>query len=252
MADLETLAFGNYGHYTSMQVRAGAVRGLDLHLDRLEANSGELFGGSPSRERVLRAMRHALPASGNCSMRVTVFTHELRRVFAGEPIEPDLMVSTTPPVDADLSPLRVLPLPYQREMPQVKHLATYGLLRALRAARDAGYDDALFVDASGRVSEGTTWNVCFYDGDQWLWPEAAVLQGVTMQLLRGALQEAGLAVGIARIPAAELHRMRAAFASNSVTPSRPISAIGDQVLSPQPGPHLVLNELFDDTSGTIA
>lgn len=93
-----------------MQVRAGSVRGLDLHLDRVEANSLKLFGRSASRERVLRAIRHALPTSGNCSIRVTVFTHELRRVFAGEAIEPDLMVSASPSLDADQSPLRVLPL----------------------------------------------------------------------------------------------------------------------------------------------
>ena len=110
LADLEVLVFGNYGHYTSMQVRAGSVRGLDLHLDRVEANSLKLFGRSASRERVLRAIRHALPTSGNCSIRVTVFTHELRRVFAGEAIEPDLMVSASPSLDADQSPLRVLPL----------------------------------------------------------------------------------------------------------------------------------------------
>ncbi len=31
--DLGTIALLNYGHFTSMQVRGGRVRGLDLHLD---------------------------------------------------------------------------------------------------------------------------------------------------------------------------------------------------------------------------
>ena len=32
-----------YGHFTAMQVRAGCVRGLDLHLRRLDAANRELF-----------------------------------------------------------------------------------------------------------------------------------------------------------------------------------------------------------------
>ena len=32
---LRVLAQSNYGHFTSLQVRGGAVQGLDMHLDRL-------------------------------------------------------------------------------------------------------------------------------------------------------------------------------------------------------------------------
>ena len=42
-ADLELLAFSNYGHYTSMQVRQHAVRGLDLHLSRLDPERAHFF-----------------------------------------------------------------------------------------------------------------------------------------------------------------------------------------------------------------
>jgi branched-subunit amino acid aminotransferase/4-amino-4-deoxychorismate lyase len=151
----------------------------------------------------------------------------------------------TSPVDADHAALRVLPLPYQREMPQVKHLATYGLLRHVRAARIAGYDDALFIDAAGNVAEGSTWNVCLHDRDQWLWPDAAVLEGVTMQLLRTALFEAGLAVATASVPASTLSGFHAAFATNSVTAARPISALGPHNLSPSPQHKRVLDELYE-------
>ena len=70
----------------------------------------------------------------------------------------------------------------------LKLLATYGLLRHVREARVAGYDDALFVDRAGMLSEGSTWNLCMYDGEQWLWPDANVLTGITMLLLRRAMQ----------------------------------------------------------------
>src|SRR6266540_2864338 len=40
-AELATLALYNYGHFTSMRVDAGRVRGLTLHLDRLVRRSEE-------------------------------------------------------------------------------------------------------------------------------------------------------------------------------------------------------------------
>src|SRR3546814_3650403 len=42
-ADLVALAMRNHGHFTTMQVRDGAVRGLDLHLARLREATAELF-----------------------------------------------------------------------------------------------------------------------------------------------------------------------------------------------------------------
>ncbi|HEV2780576.1 MAG TPA: hypothetical protein VGX25_14390 [Actinophytocola sp.] len=48
---LHRMAVTNYGHFTSMQVRGGAVRGIDPHVRRWEESSPELFGqavdGSP-------------------------------------------------------------------------------------------------------------------------------------------------------------------------------------------------------------
>lgn len=244
-ADLELLAFANYGHYTSMQVRDGRIRGLDLHLERLDTNARELFGRAAGESRLLEALRHAVPMSGAWSVRVTVFSRELTRVVAGDPVDPDIMVSVTAGAAANATALRVLPVRYEREMPQVKHLATYGLLRQMRAARAANYNDALFVNAAGQVPEGSTWNICFTDGTHWRWPAAPALQGVTMQLLRTAMRDAGWPVSTGPILLSDLEQYTGAFATNSVTAARPISAVGEQ-----PMPHSVSNEgmlrdLFD-------
>jgi hypothetical protein len=45
--DLAHRALVNYGPYTSFRVEHGAVRGLDLHLARLDQAAVELFGESP-------------------------------------------------------------------------------------------------------------------------------------------------------------------------------------------------------------
>jgi branched-subunit amino acid aminotransferase/4-amino-4-deoxychorismate lyase len=243
--DLQLLAFGNYGHYTSMQVRDGNVRGLDLHLARLDANAEELFGCAPGAGRVLEALLHAVPTSGACSVRVTLFSRELRRVVAGDAVEPDIMVMITPAAAADATAMRVLPVHYEREMPQIKHLATYGLLRQMRVARMAGYDDALFVDSSGRVSEGCTWNVCLHDGSHWHWPEAPMLEGVTMQLLRSAMSDEGWPVRTAPVEGNALAPFTGAFATNSVSAARPISAIGVLSFAGSASQGKLLNDLFE-------
>jgi hypothetical protein len=50
--ELRALAFGGYGHFTAMQLRGGRTRGLQLHLDRLDAASREMFGAALEGGRV--------------------------------------------------------------------------------------------------------------------------------------------------------------------------------------------------------
>ena len=71
--ELAHAALVNYGHFTSMQVRGGGVRGLDLHLARLDAANRELFGESLDGELVRAWMRHAARAGTDATMRVTGF-----------------------------------------------------------------------------------------------------------------------------------------------------------------------------------
>jgi hypothetical protein len=51
-------------------------------------------------------------------------------------------------------------------------------------AKPAGYDDAIFLDRAGYVFEATIWDVCFPAGDRIVWPQAAVLPGITMRTLQ--------------------------------------------------------------------
>ncbi|HEV3292987.1 MAG TPA: hypothetical protein VG123_28765, partial [Streptosporangiaceae bacterium] len=57
---LSAAAPAGYGHFTAMQVRNGRVRGLNLHLARLDAANRELFGAGLGTAAVLGYIRHAL------------------------------------------------------------------------------------------------------------------------------------------------------------------------------------------------
>jgi branched-subunit amino acid aminotransferase/4-amino-4-deoxychorismate lyase len=223
--DVHRVATWNYGHFTSMQVREGKVRGLDLHLKRLEGASRELFGDAVESDgdRLRELIRHALREERAASVRVTVVPR------VGAPLSTDVMVSVSDPV-ADLAgpPRRVRTMTYERELPHLKHVATMGLTYQWLRAREAGFDDVLFVGRDGYLREGSVWNVAFWDGEQVLWPEAEVLPGITMQLLQGALEKVGVPWSTRRLTADVLPSLRAAAATNSHCPSQPLASI-DQV-----------------------
>ena len=64
--DLAHVALVNYGAYTSFRVEQGGVRGLDLHLARLEAEAVELFDRSTDH----------LPARGDQQQLVAILDRE--------------------------------------------------------------------------------------------------------------------------------------------------------------------------------
>jgi len=179
-------ALVNYGHFTSMQVRGAAVQGLDLHLRRLRQGTEALFGTVLDGSQVQAWIAQALQAEGrvDASVRVTVFSQafDFRQPLQAVPV--DVLVAVTPPASAPASPRRVCSVRYQRELPHLKHVGTFALFQHRRQALQAGFDDALFVDAQGLISEGTTWNVAFARNGEVVWPQAPALRGTHERLLQ--------------------------------------------------------------------
>jgi branched-subunit amino acid aminotransferase/4-amino-4-deoxychorismate lyase len=129
------------------------------------------------------------------------------------------------------TPLRLEVQTYARETPDLKHVATMGLIRARRQARLAGYDDALFVDPEDRISEGSLWNIGFLCGDTVVWPEAPMLEGVSQALIKAHLEDVGLRQETRVVTVAGLPGFDGAFITNSATPACAVAAIGDHALS---------------------
>jgi branched-subunit amino acid aminotransferase/4-amino-4-deoxychorismate lyase len=221
---LQSLGLINYGHYTSMRVDDQHVRGLSQHLDRLVRDCRKLFDAELDREQVREFVRHAIGGKpGVFVVRVTVFDPALELGRPGAPAEPKILVTTRPAGAWPPPPMRVQTAAYRRDLPAVKHVGLFGALWHRRNAQLSGFDDALFLDSASCVSEGATWNIGFFDGQQVVWPDADVLPGVTMRLLKQAHEQTVTApVGLRDLPG-----MRAAFATNTTVGVRPISAVDD-------------------------
>lgn len=220
MEAVHRAAAWNYGHYTSMQVREQAVAGLSLHLSRLEQSAAVLFpeAGPLDVERVRGLVKHALGERRDASVRVTVLPGL------------DVMVAVSDPVtDQERPPLRVRSIVYEREMPHLKHVATFGLTFHAAQARREGFDDVVFTRRDGTLTEGSVWNAAFWDGSRVVWPEGPMLAGVTMQLLRLGLRRLGVADTSRRLTRESLAALTGAVATNSHCPAQPIASIDDQI-----------------------
>lgn len=234
---LLALGWSNYGHFTTLRVRDGAVQGLDLHFDRLRQGNAELFD-APLDEAAVRAwMRQACAASGgDCSLRVTVFSRgfDYRRPARELPV--DVLVAATAPVPPGVQALRVCIREFLRPLPHLKHVGTFPLHHHRRQAVLAGCDDVLFADggdADARVIEGSVWNVGFWDGSGVVWPRAPALRGTAERLLQEGLAGNGVAQQVRPVTVAEVGSFRAAFAANA-NGVRPIGAIDAVVYADAP------------------
>lgn len=222
-AQLGALALSNYGHFTSMRVDNGAMRGLSLHLERLARDCRAVFAAQLDPSRVRHLVRHAIAAQTTpVVVRVTLFDPALEFGHPGVAAEPQILVTTRPAAAHPLPPLRVRAVEYSRDVPAVKHVGLFGLVHQRRLAQLDGYDDVVFTDEKSRLSEGATWNIGFFDGDRIIWPEADILPGVTMALLNQAHHGP---IDTAPIDLTQLPDMKAVFATNAAIGVRTIRSI---------------------------
>jgi branched-subunit amino acid aminotransferase/4-amino-4-deoxychorismate lyase len=204
-ADLHYLAMVNYGAYTAFRVEDGGVRGFDLHLSRLDAYAVELFGEPVGEDRLRGIIRTAVENRCDAWVRVNLFSPGILARTPSACVRPKVMTSVSPPPPPLATRVRLRIQTYGRDDAHIKHTATLGLIRARRLAREAGFDDALFADVDGLISEGSSWNIGFLRGDHLVWPQAPMLH--------------------------DLSRFDGAFICNSTTPACPVTAIGDRVFA---------------------
>ncbi|MFF8594431.1 aminotransferase class IV family protein [Streptomyces sp. NPDC015220] len=219
LADLVPLAFMGYAHFTAMQVRDGRIRGLDLHLERLRRGSLELFGRALPDEQVLTQLRTALKdAPADLSLMATCYPPAGEFTAAGPDTAPAVLVRTAPPATGPEGPLALAAVAHERFMPSVKHVGEPAKTYFVRQAAARGCDDAVFVDRHGRLTEGSIWNLAFWDGSTVVWPAAEMLSGVTMGIVRRQLTGLGIPQREAEITLDDLPAMAGCAVLNSWTP----------------------------------
>ncbi|GAA2198770.1 aminotransferase class IV family protein [Streptomyces bangladeshensis] len=225
--ELAPLAFSGYAHFTALQVRGGRVRGLDLHLERLRSASEVLFGRAVPDARVRSWLRAALEAGpADLSLTATVYSPAGEFTASGADAEPEVLIRTGPPSSGPDGPLALATVEYERVLPAVKHVGEVAKTYFLRQAVERGFDDAAFVDRRGRLTEGTIWNLAFWDGTAVVWPEGAMLAGTTMGIVQRQLDRLGVPQRTKEVTPADLPALAGAVVMNSWTPGVAVRRIG--------------------------
>lgn len=233
--ELAPLAFAGYAHFTAMQIRGGRVRGLDLHLERLRRASLELYGRALPDERIRSLLRTAIDAGPpDLSLVATVYSPAGEFTVADSGVEPEVLIRTGPPANGPAGPLALAVVEYERVLPTVKHVGEVAKTYYLRQAVAEGFDDAAFIDRRGRFSEASIWNLAFWDGTTVVWPEAEMLGGTTMGILRRQLDHLGVPQQVREVRPADLPALSGAVVMNSWNPGIAVHRIGSVDLPDAP------------------
>lgn len=209
-----------------MQVREGAVRGLDLHLKRLTEASITLFGKALADEQILSALRAAIRSGPLDVSLVATISSRLGEFSVADPDVPlQLLIRTSEPSDGPIGPLGLAAFAHERFLPECKHVGEGAKTWFLRKAAEQGLEDAVFIDRHGRLSEASIWNLAFRDGEAVVWPRADKLHGITMAIVQRQLERLGVPQHERDLTLDDLPSLAGAVVMNSWTPALAVSRI---------------------------
>ncbi|TQF70330.1 aminotransferase class IV family protein [Pseudoalteromonas luteoviolacea] len=225
-SNISSLAFSGFAHFTALQVRNKMVKGLDLHLGRLSKASLELYNHAHTNDMICSFIRAAID-NGPADQSLTVTIYSPHGEFTSDSMnaEPHVMVRTAKPENGPLGPLRLSAIQHERPFADIKHVGEIGKTYYLHQAIKQGFDDAIFIDNNGHLSEGTIWNLAFWDGDSVIWPKAHMLKGTMMAILQRQLNKLNISQRSEAITLDRLKEFQGAALMNSWTPGIEVSEI---------------------------
>ncbi|HET9047559.1 MAG TPA: aminotransferase class IV [Chiayiivirga sp.] len=231
-AALIRFARNAYHHFTTMQVRAGAVRGLDLHLARLSQATRALFDVELDLFQLRRHLRVALAGQADAALRISIGARNYSARAMPVPAQIESLILVDSPSLPRSDAMRLMSVQHMRHHAQFKHSGLFDVFALRRQALACGFDDAVLLDDRHCINEGPTFNLGFFQDDALIWPEADKLAGTSERLLQQAWAQVGGKHVVRPITLADLQHVSGGFACHSGG-IWPLSAIDSQVLPVQ-------------------
>jgi branched-subunit amino acid aminotransferase/4-amino-4-deoxychorismate lyase len=154
----------------------------------------------------------------------------------GEPLASCLMVTiqpVRPGAAGSGGGLSLLPVSYERPMPHLKHGNYLEAFLHRRNARRQGYDDVVWINGRGHLSEASTANFVGLRGETLfiLRPERdGALAGITRDQVCQAAVPLGLRLSEESLTPASVETLEGAFLTNAVQGLRRVDRVGGMVL----------------------
>ncbi|MCO6390654.1 D-amino-acid transaminase [Aliihoeflea aestuarii] len=256
------------GVYEVCEISRGFIIDMEPHLDRLDRSLRELRISWPmSRAALQTVMREVIArngvANGLVYIQVTRGVAPRDHFFPTVPVKSALVVTAKKgnPAAADKraeAGINVITVPENRwERVDIKSVGLLPNVLARQQAREAGAQEAWFVDPDGTVKEGAATNawIVTKDGKLVTRPaESGILKGITRATVMKVAQKLGLDVEERGFSVEEARSAREAFITAASTIVMPVVAIdGHSVANSHPGSTaLSLRKAFFDVAEKTA
>lgn len=252
------------GVYEVCEVRHGYIVDMTRHLDRLNRSLSELdiawpIGRQPLAMVVREVVRRNHVRNGLVYLQVTRGVARRDHVFPALGTMPSLVVTSrkTPP---DLvrrkiaSGIKAITVPENRwDRVDIKTVGLLPNVLARQKAREAGAQEAIFVDTNGMVKEGAATNVWIVTADGRLITRPAdfgILRGITRATVIDVAQKLGIGVEEREFSVDEAKRARELFLSAATSVVIPVVELdGTTIANGHPGQlSAELREAFFDVA----
>ncbi|MCL6560460.1 MAG: aminotransferase class IV [Firmicutes bacterium] len=237
-----------YGAFETMRSYGGKVFRLGPHLRRLNNTCTALgipFQGEPAwlHETVTKLLN--LNALTEARVRLTVTAGDSRTAFSRPTvvITAAAFTGTQPSGGLWRACLYRGTVNSHNFLRQHKTTSCLEYVMARKEAKKNGFEEALFVNEMGYITEGSITNVfCVRDGAVYTPPvEEGLLPGVTREVVAELSRDAGVSFFESKLCLADFVHCQEAFLTNSVIEIVPLIAIGDvQIGRKEPGPLTVM------------
>ncbi|MBY4607072.1 D-amino-acid transaminase [Rhizobium sp. 9T] len=256
------------GVYEVCEVRHGYIVDLTRHLNRLDRSLGELRIAWPmSRAALTQVIRETLRRNhvrnGLFYLQVTRGVARRDHVFPVEGTPPSLVItakSTDPKIIAakNANGIKAITVTDNRwDRVDIKSVGLLPNAMARQQAKEAGAQEAIYVDGDGMVKEGAATNVWIVDKDGTLVTRPAehgILRGITRTTLIDVAAKLGLKIAERNFSVSEMLAAREVFLTAATSICFPVVSVdGQAIANGHPGSvSQKVREAFFDVAEKIA
>jgi len=236
--------------YEVCEVRSGLIVDLTRHLDRLDRSLGELRMASPMDRKALTiVIREVLRRNRVCNglfyLQVSRGTAKRDHVFPSADTAPTLVI-TAKSYDPSFAlrryeaGIKVITVPENRwDRVDIKSVGLLPNVLAKQQAKDAGAQDAIYIDRNGIVMEGASSNVWIVTQDGRLLTRPAehgILRGITRTTLLDVTTSLDISVEEREFTLDDMLAAREVFFTSATGICTPIVSIdGKTIANGHPG-----------------
>lgn len=236
--EIQSLALYGYAVFSAFTATKNEnkwkIKGLELHLARLERDSNAIFGISTDQERIKKGILFFLNSHSeqhSMVVRVTLFPKNFSLAQPEKIEDIHVLISGRPHSSVKNKPLKLTIIDERRIFAQHKTTNMISNLYARAVAHQNGFDDAL-MSINNFVTEGATWNIFFFDGINLVTPELSdnlLLPGITRHILIKNSSNCGFNVLEQKISISDIKNYKLAFITNAAIGVSTVTSIDNIV-----------------------